>query len=53
MCVDCGSDEGVRAETHLYPICTKCIENKKQPKKKPTRKFAAKAIIASLQSDMG
>ena len=42
ICIHCRSDEGVREEPHLYPICSKCIENKKQPKRKPTRKFAAK-----------
>ena len=42
ICIHCGTDEGIREDPHLYPICLRCVGDKKQAKKKPTRKFSSK-----------
>ena len=34
ICIHCGSDEGVREEPHVYPICSMCFENKLKTKQK-------------------
>jgi hypothetical protein len=42
ICIHCGGDDGISEEPDVYPICLRCIKNKKELKKKPNRKFVAK-----------
>ena len=42
ICIHCGGDDNIREEPNVFPICLKCINEKKLPKKKQNRKFTAK-----------